>query len=194
MSYDIYLYKSKIGRPDVDEADAVIDADNDKWAKKEINPHIKLAIVKALTEYNPRLQAFDFHYGDITKLSVKTIEEEKNKFDHIEINASEEDAAVRLIVYDNHVFITVPYWYQGEDAKQLFKDIKSYIKIIRETAGFLVQDPQTGQVFDPAENNFEGLNKYLSVSEHLQEIISPNDNKLSSDLKPEHKKPWWKIW
>ena len=42
--------------------------------------------------------------------------------------------------------------------------------------------------------NFEGLNKYLSVSEHLQEIISPNDNKLSSDLKPEHKKPWWKIW
>lgn len=194
MSYDIYLYKSKIGRPDENEADAVIEADNDKWAKKEINPQIKLAIIKALIQYNPRLQAFDFHYGDITKLSVKIIEEEKSKFDHIEINTPEEDAAVRLIVYDNHVFITVPYWYQGEDAKQLFKDIKSYIKIIRETAGFFVQDPQTGQVFDPAEKNFEGLNKYLSVSEHLQEIISPNDNKLSSDLKPEQKKPWWKIW
>lgn len=177
MSYDIFLYKSKIGRPDENEADAVIGADNDKWAKKEINPQIKLAILKALTQYNPRLQAFDFHYGDITKLSVKTIEEEKSKFAHIEINTSE-GAEVRLIVYDNHVFITVPYWYQGEDAKQLFKDIKSYIKIIRETAGFFVLDPQTGQVFDPAENNFEGLNKYLSVSEHLQEIINPKTNPL----------------
>jgi hypothetical protein len=49
MSYDIYLYKSKAGRPDEDEADQVIEADNDKWAEKEINPYIKLAIVKALT-------------------------------------------------------------------------------------------------------------------------------------------------
>ncbi|NNV56084.1 hypothetical protein [Limnovirga soli] len=86
MSYDIFLYKSKIGRPDEDEAEAVVGADTDKWAEKETNPQIKLSIVKALTENNPRLQAFDFHYGDISKLSVETIDEEKSKFDHIEIN------------------------------------------------------------------------------------------------------------
>jgi hypothetical protein len=194
MSYDIYLYKSKAGRPDEDEADQVIEADNDKWAEKEINPYIKLAIVKALTEFNPTLQAFDFHYGDIAKLSVNTIEEEQNKFDHIEINTSEGFAAVRLTVYNNHVFITVPYWYQGDDAKQLFKDIKSYIKIIRETAGYFVSDPQTGQVFDPAENNFEGLDKYLSISEHLDEIISPGNSKPVSDSTQKIKKPWWKLW
>ena len=142
MSYDIYLYNSKTGIPDEDEVHAVIAADMDKWAKKEINPLLKLSIVKALTEYNPGLQAFDFHYGDIAKLSVKTIEEEKNKFDHIEINTSEGDAVVRLIVYNNHVFITVPYRYQNEEAKHLFKDIKSYIKIVRETAGYFVFDPQ----------------------------------------------------
>jgi hypothetical protein len=42
--------------------------------------------------------------------------------------------ASRIIVYDNHVFLTVPYWYKGQKAEQLFGYIKAYIKIIRETA------------------------------------------------------------
>ena len=194
MSYDIYLYKSKTGRPDEEEADAVVAADTDKWTEKENNSQIKLAIVKALTEFNSRLQAIDFQYGNIAKLSVETITEAKNKFNHIEINTSDGDAALQLIVYNNHVFITVPYWYQGDEAKQLFKDIKSYIKIIRQTAGYFVWDPQTGEVFDPAENNFEGLNDYLNMSENLEEIIKTTSNKPSIDLKKEMKKPWWKLW
>lgn len=39
--------------PDEDEADAVIEADNDKWAKKDRDPNTKLAIVKALIQFNP---------------------------------------------------------------------------------------------------------------------------------------------
>jgi hypothetical protein len=190
MSYDIYLYKSKTGIPDEDEADAIIATDMDKWAVKEINSHIKLSIVKALTKYNPRLEANDFQYGDVANLTVKTIEEEKNKFDHIEINTSDGDFMVTIIVYNNHVFITTPYFHTGVKAQELFKDINSYIRIIRETAGYFVFDPQTGQTFDPAENNFEGLNKYLSVSEHLDEIIDPGNNKSSSVAKEKSKKPW----
>jgi hypothetical protein len=163
MSYDLYCYRSKLGKPDEAEAESVIAADNDKWARKERNPAIKLAIVKALTEYNPGLEAYDFHYGEIAKLTVSIIEQEKNKFDHIEINHPEDDVALRLIVYDNHVFLTVPYWYQGQKAEQLFGYIKAYIKIIRETAGYFISDPQTGRVFDPAESEFDGLGKYLSV-------------------------------
>jgi len=194
MSYDIYLYKSKTGIPDEDEPNAIIGADMDKWAEKEINALIKLSIVKALTEHDPRLEALDFHYGDISKLSLKTIEEEKNKFDHIEINTSDGDFIVTIIVYDNHIFITTPYFHTGANAQELFKGIHSYIRIIRETAGYFVYDPQTGQAFDPAENNFDGLNKYLSVSEHLDEIINLGNNNSSGVEKKENKKPWWKIW
>jgi hypothetical protein len=46
MSYDIFLYKSKIGRPDENEADAVVGADSDNWTEKEIDPLGKLSIVK----------------------------------------------------------------------------------------------------------------------------------------------------
>jgi len=164
MSYDIYCYKSKLGTPDEDEASSVIEADIDKWAKKDRNPALKLAIVKALTEFNPQLIANDFHYGEIAKLPITIIEQEKSKFDHIEINHPEEDVALRLTVYDNHVFITVPYRYQGQKAEQLFHYINAYVKIIRETAGYYIYDSQTGQVFDPAENEFDGLKKYLSIS------------------------------
>lgn len=50
MSYDIFCYRSKLGKPDEDEADAVMEADNNKWAVKESNPATKLAIVKALIQ------------------------------------------------------------------------------------------------------------------------------------------------
>ena len=60
MSYDIYCYKSKSGIPDAEEADTVIEADTDKWAKKDRDATTKLEIVKALTKYNPALEVFDF--------------------------------------------------------------------------------------------------------------------------------------
>lgn len=163
MSYDLYCYRSKSGKPDESEADSVVESDTDKWAKKERNPATKLAIVQALTAYNPKLEANDFHYGDITKLSVSTIEQEKNKFDHIEINHPDDDPSLRIIIYDNHVFITAPYGTRGQKAEQLFEYIKAYIKIIRETAGYFISDPQTGKVYDLADTKFDGLAKYLSV-------------------------------
>lgn len=165
MSYDLYCYRSKLGKPDEDEADAVIEADTNKWAKKEKDAATKLAIVKALTEYNPKLEAFDFEYGEIAKLTVAIIEQEKNKFGHIEINAGEDESAIRLTVYDNHVYITVPFGYKKDEARKVFDDMKSYIKIIRQTAGYFIYDPQTGRVFDPAENEFEGIDNYLRASE-----------------------------
>jgi hypothetical protein len=167
MSYDIFCYKSKSGIPDEEEADTVINADTDKWAKKDGDTATKLAIVKALLTYNPKLESFDFHYGEIAKLDTNTIEKEKNKFDHIEINSSNDSLSIQIIVYDNHVFITVPYTYKSDDAKKIFADIAAYVRIIRETAGYFVFDRQTGQTFDPAVNEFDGLAKYLSVSDHF---------------------------
>jgi|GEM_PF-1030246 len=189
MSYDIYCYKSKSGNPNEEEADLIIEADNDKWATKDRDANTKLSIVKALTNYNPRLESFDFDYGKISELTSTTIEEAKDKFDHIELNTPEGDIAVQMTVYDNHVYINVPYWYKGDDANKLFQDLKSYIKIIRETAGYFVFDPQTGQVFDPAENGFEGLEKYLSVGENIEEIIGKQNT-----TKAKTSQPWWKFW
>jgi hypothetical protein len=164
MSYDIYCYKSKNGKPDEDEADLVIEADNDKWAKKDKDAATKLAIVKNLIAFDSKLEAIDFKYGDISNLSVNIIEENEKQFARIEINTSESEPTIQLSIFDNHILITVPFFYKDNEAKKIFNNITSYIKIISDTAGYFVSDPQTGQVFDPSENEFDGLNKYLSVS------------------------------
>jgi hypothetical protein len=161
MSYDLYLYRSSTTTPDEDEADSVIEADKDRWAKKERHPAVKLAIVKALKVYNPKLEATDFQYGDVSKLGVDIIEKEIRKFDHIEINHPEDEPGIRLIVYDNHVSFDIPYGY--EDTRKLFDYIKAYVRIINETAGYFVFDPQLGEVFDPKATDWNGEDMYLSV-------------------------------
>lgn len=188
MSYDIFCYKSKLGKPDEDEADSVIEADNDKWKKKDGDASSKLAIVKALIIFNPQLKAFDFDNEEISKLTLATLEEAENKFDHFELNPAENEIAIQLTVFDNHVFITVPYWYQNNQAQEVNNLIKDYIKVIWKTAGYFVYDPQSGQTFDPSQNSFDGLNQYLSVSEYVSEITNSQNPSL------ENKKPWWKFW
>jgi len=189
MSYDIFCYRSKSGIPDEDEAHSMIEIDNDKYATVEDRSETKLAILKALVNYNPDLIAYDHDFGDISKLSVDILQKEKNKFREIEINPREGEIAIRMTIYGNHVYINFPYWYKGDDAVKLFEQIKSYIKLIRETSGFFVFDPQTGKTFDPAENNFDGLDKYLSMMVFIDELIRPD---ITKDNKS--KKPWWKIW
>jgi hypothetical protein len=189
MSYDLYCYKSKLGVPDEEEADSVIESDTDKWVTKEKDAVAKLAIVKAIISKNQKLQATDFHYGDVTKLSASIIEKEAKKFNRIAIFDPAGDTSLELTVYDNHVFITVPYCSKGNQAKQLFHDINDYVKIINETAGYFVYDPQSGKVFDPKEEELDGLNKYLSITEHLTEIIS--EQPITTNI---IKKPRWKLW
>lgn len=75
----------------------------------------------------------------------------RSRFHHIELNTPDGDLAIQMTVYDNHVYINVPYWYKGEQARELFQYLISYIKIISETAGYFVFDPQIGEVFDPAK-------------------------------------------
>ena len=101
MSYDLYCYKSKIGKPDESEADLVIETDTDKWAKKDTDPVGKLAVLRALINYDPKLIFSDFHYGEITELTPAIIESEKKKFDHIELTVPEGEISIRLIIYDN---------------------------------------------------------------------------------------------
>ena len=189
MSYDIFCYRSKSGIADESEANSMLEIDNDDYAITEDQSETKLSILKSLINHNPNLVAHDYQYGDISKLSVDVLQKEKNKFHHIEVKPGEDDINVRMTIYNNHVYINFPYWYKGDEAVKLFEQIRNYIILIRETSGFFVFDPQTGKTFDPAENNFDGLNEYISVMGFIDELISP-DSKIND--KP--KKPWWKIW
>lgn len=149
MSYDIYCYKSQLGRPDIEEAQSVIEADEEGDSESANDPKIKLLIAKALIDFNPRLESFEFDFEEIAKLQGTSVDEVKEEFDHIELNTPEGDLATQITIFNNSVSIMVPYWYSGDTADAVFNKIIAYTKIIRDTAGYFVYDPQSETVYDP---------------------------------------------
>ena len=185
MSYDIYLYKSTLGRPDLDEAAQVVEDDSDIWAKKPYNYDVKIAIERGLLEIDSTLEGFN--YDQLAKQQDKTVDQVKREFMKFELNSTEGEPEIQLEIYDYHVAITVPYSHQGEQAIKAFDKLKKYVDTIRAIAGYFVYDPQSGEVFDPTTKDLDGLAKYLSVSNDFDRIISQRKNNLSN-------KPWWKFW
>lgn len=184
MSYDLFLYKSGIDKPDIDEATKVIEDDDDIWAKKPYNYETKTAIEKALIQVDPSLKGFDYH--QLAQKQDKTVDEVKQTFMKFEL-VSEDGSDIQLDIYDYHVAITVPFIHQRNEAKRVFQNLQTYVDIINKTAGYFIYDPQTSEVFDPSSRRLDGLAKYLSVSNDFEEITRSMESK-------EIKKPWWKRW
>ena len=189
MSYDLYCYKSQLGRPELEEAQAIIEIDegDDDDNNVKSDPELKLKIAKTLIDYNPRLESFQFDYDEIAKLQGTSVDEAKEKFDHIELNTLEGDLATQITIFDNNVSITIPYWYSGDKAKDVFDRVSEYIKIIHKIAGYFVYDPQTEKVYDPPTTSFDGLAIYSNMAGEVEHMKSEQVNKVD-------KKPWWRFW
>ena len=181
MSYDIYSYKSLTGTPDPDELDAIVEADEDQWSYNQSSESNKERAVSLLKASNSRLMAFEGPAQQGEKASRKTVR-------HIELNPPEGDPAIQITAYDNHVFFSVPYWYTGTEAAEVMDQLKSYIKVLRTELGYFVYDPQTGQAFDPAEHEFNGIANYLKVSSEFDKTVTVNE------VQKAPMKPWWKFW
>ena len=184
MSYDIYCYKSKLGRPNLDEAQAIMELEEEESSSDSAT---KLKIAKALIDHNPNFQSFEFDYEEISKFQGLRIDEGKEAFDHIELNTPDGELATQITIFGDTVSITVPYWYSGDDANEVFNNINEYAKVIQQTVGYFVYDPQTDKVVDPLKENIFNLEVYQSMTNQVGKMTS-------EQIKDSNKKPWWKFW
>ena len=176
MSYDIHCYRSRIGKPDVAEAQETMEADD---SIIESGQQVKLDIAKALTDFNPKLEVFKFDYNEIAKLQNLSVDEAKDQYNYIELNPPDGDLAIQITVFNNNVSLTVPYWYKENDARQVFQKLMDYLKIIRKTSGYFAYDPQTDQAFDQLTTDISGLKLYINTTGQAENLPT---------------KPWWKFW
>ena len=184
MSYDLFLYKSDMGKPDIDEATKVIEDDNDNLAKKSNNYTTKIAIEKALIQADATLKGFD--YEQLARKRGEKVDEFKQTFNRFPLT-SIDGSDIQLDIYDYHVAITVPFIHQGSEAKRVFQKLQLYVNTISKIAGYFLYDPQAGEAFDPSTKRLVGLAKYLSVSNDFEAVVGLVETK-------ERKKPWWKLW
>jgi hypothetical protein len=188
MSYDLYCYRATSGVPDAAEARALVEAMNaaeEAGDTKVTSAITKERITAALMEHNPRLEEFKFDYSKIAESQKISEDEARLRYQHAELNPPEGDPAIQLTVYDEHVFISIPYWYRGSEAEQVFSQCAEYLRVIRRTAGFLAYDPQTDTAFDPENTELLDRQRYEDVAEELPKIAA---EAIKAD------KPWWKFW
>jgi hypothetical protein len=186
MSYALYCYKSQLGSPNLEEAQAIIEVEEDDY-EIQSNPERRLEIVKALVDYNPRLECFDFDFNLISMLQNTDMDKARDTFEYSELNTKEGDLVTQITIDEHCVTITVPYWYSGKMAKEVFDMVISYTKILRQKFGYFVYDPQIESVYDPLKDDFEGLEIY-------QSMVIKNEKTDYADDDIKIKKTWWKFW
>ncbi len=189
MSYDVTCYRSKIGRPDAEEAEMLMELDEhgEHVLKPSADANDKIKITQALLDFNPRLENFDFDFDEIAKLQGISVDEAKRQFSHIELNPPEGDFAIQITVSDHDVWISFPYWYKGQELTEVFTRVHAYTTIINEVAGYYVYDPQTGRAFDPKVEDFDGQAIYAKMTQKVDELKAEQTQLVQ-------KKPWWKFW
>src|SRR5437764_10278394 len=188
MSYDLYCYRAASDAPNSAEAQALVEAINaaeEAGDMKATASGTKERITAALVAHDPRLEPFEFDYSKIAEFHKISEDEACSRYEHVELNPPEGDLAIQLTVYDDHVFISIPYWYRGSKADQVFSRCSEYIRVIRRTAGFFAYDPQTDTAFDPTRTELLDHERYEEVVRELPKIAAKAN-------KPD--KPWWKFW
>ncbi|MCU1309483.1 MAG: hypothetical protein JWO20_608 [Candidatus Angelobacter sp.] len=187
MSYDLYCYSPVSSLPNAVEAEALLNSEESGINADDIlASDRKQRVAAALMEYNPRLEMFNFDYTKIAESRGISEDAARKKWNQIELNAPKGDPAIQFTIYDNHIDVSIPYWYQGVDADRIFSQLSSYLRVIRKATGYFVYDPQTGLAFDPEKHDFGTPTEYEKVVKKLPEI--------AADAVKGRRKSWWKFW
>jgi hypothetical protein len=90
-----------------------------------------------------------FDYSKIADSPKISKEQARLRFSHIEMNPPEGELVILATIFEGHVAYSIPYWYEDARADHAFSQLLTYLKAVRETAGFLTCDPQSNRAFDP---------------------------------------------
>jgi len=185
MSYDFRLFK----RRDGEDPHVTAQRDSEEFAATPLDPQkeaLKRRVADALIAHNPKLEVFQFGFEEIAKHEKITVEEARLKYRHLELNGPEEDSTgIQITLFDDEASVTVPFWHEGDKAADTFREIWSYLEIIGRESGYLIYDPQTDRVIDPASGFEDALASYTGVTSRIHQILPTGGSE---------RRPWWKFW
>ncbi len=74
----------------------------------------------------------------------------------------------QVSVYANEAMISIPYWFDGAEAREVLAVALECARAIRETAGFVVWDPQLDRLLDERATVDELAEAYRSGREYVR--------------------------
>lgn len=167
MTYDIYCYRPTSKLPSVEEARAVLEGPARQDTEAREGAGRVWRIVEALMQCNPRLEPFGFDFS-----KVAGSKEAQEKILGAELNTPVGELSLQISVSADEAGITIPYWYEGAEADQVFSIASAYLRILGRTGGFFVYDPQIELAFDPLKDELNGLNLYKMMTRRLPGMVN----------------------
>lgn len=158
--------------------------------RKESTPRISTSSIKerladALLSHDQDLERFEIDHRAIAEFENISIEQARKSYNHIELNSIDDTSALQIQIFDSHVTASLPFWYQGEPMDRAFARLWSCLKVIQDTTGYALFDPQIGRMVHSSNGYDNSLKRYANAMQGDEE---------TSDEELEAKKPWWKFW
>ena len=182
MSYDFRLFKRRAG----EDPDVTAQRDSEEFGSTPPDPQkeaLKRKIADALIAHNPKLEISRFDYDALAKHEKISVEEARSKYRHVELNELEEDCnGIQITLFDDEASVTVPFWHEGDEARETFRKIWDYLEIISRESGYLIYDPQIDRVIEPSAGFDAALACYTGAMQQLSQTVGTQQ------------KPWWKFW
>jgi len=185
MSYDIWAYPPNSPTPSKSQARAFLrslevapDHVPAPWIEEEISR--QETIVAALLRHNPHLKRAMFNFEAIAGRRKIAEEVVRLRMQYAQLNPPREDLAIQLSVWRDHAFISIPFWYRGEERERVFDQLLGYLRVIRNAAGYFAYDGQAEIAFDPinpatlpSDTDGSNLHKFhKSIAEYAQKLWS----------------------
>ncbi len=114
---------------------------------------------------------------------VLALDPSADRFENEDTIELSTEQGIQVSLYARSAGITVPYWYEGAEADAVMERVFAYARVLAETLGYTVWDPQTETVVEPQGSDHGDATQILEdISGRMDEIVEPE------------RRPWWKIW
>ena len=152
MSYDLYALDIPDGEDALETWGRLMEAEEEtlesptpRDATKEQR---KEDLTRALVAAFPRLERFDFDYAEIARATGTSEAEAREQYRHIELNMPEDANPIQIVINDDNVAASVPYWHDDDRARSTYEELLAMFRIVQEQTGWTIVDPQLERVLD----------------------------------------------
>ena len=190
MSYDLHLFRPQPGVELIATAHSLLaDQDSDAQSPGPVDlaaEERKEALAAALQSLNPALERFRFDYSEIARLQAVSEDEARRRWRRIELNGPDGSSGIQITLQDSSAAIAVPYWHQGDKARNTWAELWSYLDVLERQGGYRTYDPQLEKVLDLGLDREAVLTAYDRGVSVTRQVAAKHDRSSP--------KPWWKIW
>ena len=125
MSFDLYFLERRPG-PSWEDA---LDALEGGAEERSFGPDDESRWVAVEAAFRSLIPAADVFVGD----------------DHREL--SDTETGLQLSMFPGEISLSVPYWYEGDEAEQMTETLRGVARAVEEATGLVAFDPQANEPF-----------------------------------------------